>query len=53
MVLIFEGLLVLVIVFFIVLGIIWYVNKIKDEQKIILVLKKVITDKNNEKEFKR
>ena len=35
-VLIFEGLLVLVIVFFIVLGIIWYVNKIKDEQKIIL-----------------
>ena len=53
MVLIFEGLLVLVIVFFIVLGIIWYVNKIKDEQKIILFLKKVITDKNNEKEFKR
>ena len=44
-VLIFEGLLVLVIVFFIVLGIIWYVNKIKDEQKIILILKKVITDK--------
>ena len=44
-VLIFEGLLVLVIVFFIVLGIIWHVNKIKDEQKIILILKKVITDK--------
>ena len=27
--------------------------KLSDEQKIILVLKKVITDKNNEKEFKR